>query len=304
MKLAVIDLGTNTCNLLIAEINFGKYSILNQSKQLVRLGDHKIKENEISTEAISRVHQAFAAHNKLIEKFGVEKVKVIATSAVRSAKNKTEFIRRVASKTGRDIEIISGEKEAELIFKGVLLAFGELEKPAVVLDIGGGSNEIIIGSGREIQWKESRQSGMSRVVKQFEITDPIQPEEIRILQDYFMNEHREAFTQCKKRGVKKLIGCSGSFDTVADMLDQVNPGEKQRTTQEITPAEFYKVHDVLIHSTRDERSRLKGMDMVRVDLIVPAVVLIELLVSKTDINQIVQTDFALREGILYEELAD
>lgn len=300
MRLAIIDLGTNTCNLLIVEINSTGFSILHQSKQLVKLGGNKISENEISPESTERALQSFQIHKKIIAEFNTEKVKVIATSAVRTAENKISFLEKLSNQSGWIIKVIQGGKEAELIFKGVLLAFGNIENPSVILDIGGGSNELILAHKKELLWKESCPTGMARVINRFKISDPIQPQEIKTLQNYFSEEHKNAFQKCAENSVKTLIGCSGAFDTVADLIDELEPGEKQRTIQEISIEEFYAVHNTLIKSTHKQRLQLKGMDFVRVDLIVPAVIFIEQLISKIGITSIIQTDFALREGVLFE----
>lgn len=300
MRVAVIDLGTNTCNLLIAEIDSFGYKILHQSKQLVKLGDDKIRENEISEAATSRVLQSFQVHKKIIKEFNADKIRVVATSAVRTAENKIEFLEQISEKSGWIVKLISGEKEAEMIFDGVLLAFNEFKNPAVILDIGGGSNELIVAQGKQMLWKESQPTGMARIINQFRISDPILPGEINALKKHFAEAHKNAFEKCKAENVKTLVGCSGAFDTIADMIDAVNPGEKMRITQEINPADFYTVYNILVKSTREQRLLMKGMDYVRVDLIVPAVILIELLISETGITQIIQTDFALREGVLFE----
>ena len=302
MKLAVIDLGTNTCNLLIADINYDRYSILHQSKQHVRLGDNKIKDNEISEEATNRVLKSFQIQKEIIEKFEVEKVRVIATSAVRTANNKIQFLETLGEKSGWLVKIVSGEKEAELIFEGVLLAISEFKNPAVILDIGGGSNELIVAHKKEMIWKESQPTGMARIINKFKISDPIREEEIGNLKSFFAEKHKIAFQKCKIENVKTLVGCSGAFDTIADIIDEVGPGEKQRKTQKILLADFYRIFNKLVVTSREERLRMKGMDYVRVDLIVPAVILIEQLISEIGISQIIQTDFALREGVLFELL--
>ena len=300
MKLAVIDLGTNTCNLLIAETNHDGFAILHQSKQLVKLGDNKIKENEISPEATERAIKSFKIQKEIIEKFEVEKIRVIATSAVRTANNKIQFLETLGENSGWLVKIVSGEKEAELIFEGVLLAFSDLQNPALILDIGGGSNELIVAHKKEMLWKESQATGMARVINKFKISDPIKKEEIENLRCFFVDAHKNAFEKCKAEKIKTLIGCSGTFDSIADMIDEVNPGEKQRKTQEILLTDFYRIYEKLIHFTREERTTMKGMDYVRVDLIVPAVILIEKLISEIGIEKIIQTDFALREGVLFE----
>jgi len=300
MRVAVIDLGTNTCNLLIAEMDSYGYEILHQSKQLVKLGDDKIRENEISAPATSRVLESFQIHQKIISEYQAEKVRVVATSAVRTAENKIDFLNQISENSGWLVRLISGEKEAEMIFEGVLLAFNEFKNPALILDIGGGSNELILASEKKILWKESQPAGMARIINRFKIFDPVRTDEIKQLQNYFFEWHKNAFEKCKAENVKTLVGCSGAFDTIADVIDQVNPGEKMRKTQEISISDFYEVYKTLIKSTREQRLLMKGMDMVRVDLIVPAVILIEHLISKTGISQIIQTDFALREGVLFE----
>ena len=300
MKIAIIDLGTNTCNLLIAETKPEGFFILHQSKQLVKLGDNRIKQNEISQEATERAIQSILKHKEIIQTSQVKSVQVIATSAVRDASNKTSFLEKLSCKTGLIVKVISGEKEAEMIFNGVLLAVNEFKQPAVILDIGGGSNEIIIADKKEMLWKESQPTGMARVINRFDISDPIQSKEINQMQQFFSEAHKDAFLKSKEMDVKTLVGCSGAFDTIADMIDQVNPGEKARMKQNISINDFYSVYHKLIKSTRNERLQMRGMDMVRIDLIVPAVILIEELISSVGINEIIQTDFALREGAFYE----
>jgi len=302
MRAAIIDLGTNTCNLLIASVNSADYKILHQSKQLVKLGDDKIKANQISPEATKRTINAFNIHKEIIKKYNVEKVRVLATSAVRSAENKIDFLEKISEKSGWIVKLISGEIEAELIFKGVLLAFEDLSTPSVILDIGGGSNELILTYSKEIIWKESQPTGMSRIINQFHISDPIKSAESEQIRKFFSAQHKEAYKKCREQNVQSLIGCSGAFDTLVDIIDQVDPGEKLRITQEIPPSQFYNVYEKLINTTRKERLTMKGMDMVRVDLIVPAVILIEQLIREAGIKQITQTDFALREGVLFELL--
>ena len=187
-----------------------------------------------------------------------------------------------------------------MIFKGVLLAFNKLTNPSVILDIGGGSNELILALNQDVIWKESQPAGMARVINRFELSDPITKDEIETLQNFFAEQHGQAIRNCIDHSVLTLIGCSGAFDTVVDIIDEVDPGEKQRTTQEIRLTDFKMVYKKLIFSTREERLQMKGMDFVRVDLIVPAVILIETIIREIGIQQIVQTDFALREGVVFE----
>jgi len=300
MRIAVIDLGTNTCNLLIAELNTSGFKLLYQGKELVKLGDGKIKANEISEEATRRTVHALKAHKKKMNAAAVDQTFLIATSAVRSAYNKEAFIEAITKMCDCRVDVISGEREAELIFKGVLLAFEGISQPSVILDIGGGSNELILAENDTIVWKESRPTGMSRIINSFPLSDPISVEQIQQLKNYFLAEHQAAIQNCLKHKVETLLGCSGAFDTIADVIDQVNPGELQRAKKAISIQQFKMVYEKLIQSTRSEREQLKGMDHVRIDLIVPAVILIDSLIGAMGVRQIIQTDFALREGVLSE----
>ena len=300
MKIAIIDLGTNTSNLLIAEKSADSLEIIHQSKQLVRLGDDKIRDNIISHEAAERVLSVLKDQQKIIESEKVDKIRVIATSAVRAAKNKDEFLQIVKSGTGYPVEVISGGREANLIFKGVLMAFENLKEKSLILDIGGGSIELIVAHNKKILWKESKPTGMARIVNKFMLSDPLKPDDIQMLQNYYAARYLASFTKCKQEGINTLIGCSGSFDTIADILDQVNPGEKLRKYQDIPLEDFYKVYNMLIQSNRKQRLNMKGMDSVRVDLIVPAVLFIDLLIKQVGILHLVQTGYALREGVAFE----
>ena len=141
---------------------------------------------------------------------------------------------------------------------------------------------------------------MARVINQFALSDPVKPEELKILQEFFTERHSTALQKCNEKKVTTLVGCSGAFDTIADIIDGADPGEKQRKSQEIKLSEFNRVYESLVNSTRKERIQMKGMDMVRVDLIVPAVIFIQQLITQTGISKIIQTDYALREGVLFE----
>jgi exopolyphosphatase / guanosine-5'-triphosphate,3'-diphosphate pyrophosphatase len=302
MRIAVIDLGTNTCNLLIAELNGSEYKILFQGKEHVKLLHNKKNDNWIREDAFSRTSTALSNHLKKINDFSVKKINLIATSAVRDAANRDEFLDFIRIKTGLETNVITGEHEAELIYNGVLLAFKKIEEPSLILDIGGGSNELIITDGKDILWKESIPAGMSRTINLFELSDPTTSEEIAELKKFFQIQNMDAIRNCRKTSIKTLIGCSGAFDTIADIIDKVDSGTKKRIKQRIELYDFRKVYEKITKSTRVERKALKGMDNVRIDLIVPAVILINHIINDLGIEKIYQTDFALREGVLYDLL--
>lgn len=300
MKLAVIDLGTNTCNLLIAEISGKDYRLLHQGKEGVKLGKGGINKNQLTDEAFHRATQALKKHRETIRLFEAEKVITLATSAVRDAANRAEFAAHLLNETGLGLTIISGEEEARLIFEGVKLALGTIPDQALILDIGGGSNEFIQTSSNAVHWKESFPLGMARVVEQFPISDPISDDEIAAIETYFEKGLAKLWGQINGTPVSGLIGCSGAFDTLADLIDQTPPGTKTRITQRIYLNDFEAISKQIIQSTKAQREQMTGMEPLRVEMIVPSFIFIRLLVQRLNITHITQTDFALREGVLNE----
>jgi len=301
-KIAVIDLGTNTCNLLIAEYQGESYQILYQGKEVVKLGKNGIDKNQLTKDGLERAILAIQKHQERISKFDVSEVVIIATSAIREANNKDWFQQQIKANTGLDLQIISGEKEAQLIFDGVKLAFGEIDDQTLILDIGGGSNEFILTQNNEPIWKQSFPLGMARIIEQIPPSNPITPEEIGQINDWFNSRLEPLWEQMTNIQIPLLIGCSGAFDTLADLIDQTDPGTKTRIKQEIKIENFNQIYEILIKSTTTERIEMKGMESIRIEMIVPSVLFIKLVIERLKIKKIYQTDFALREGILYDRI--
>lgn len=297
-KIAIIDLGTNTCNLLISEYNQTRYNILYQGKEVVKMGKGGINKKLILDDGIHRAVRAIKNHKQIIEEYNAEKTIAIATSAVRDASNKDIFCETILNETGITLDVISGDKEAELIFNGVLLAFDKQPGNSLILDIGGGSNEFILCKNQQVIWKHSFPLGVARIMDKFQISDPISPEEIISIRNYFEEKMEELWTTVKGKPIENLIGCSGAFDTIVDLIDETTPGTKQRKRQKVSIYDFQKIYQRIIVSTIAKREQMKGLESLRVEMIIPAVILIDLIIQKLKIPQIVQTDYALREGVL------
>ncbi|HAQ18202.1 MAG TPA: phosphatase [Prolixibacteraceae bacterium] len=301
-KIAIIDLGTNTCNLLIAAYQDKTYQILYQGKEVVKLGKNGIDKNCLTDDGLERAILAIRKHEERICRFGVSEIVIIATSAIREAINQDWFRHQIKTNTGLELQIISGEKEADLIFNGVKLAFGKIEDHSLILDIGGGSNEFILTEGNEPIWKHSFPLGMARVIEQLPPSDPITPHEIQQINHYFESQLDLLWNRTKNIGITSLIGCSGAFDTLVDLIDQTEPGTKIRTKQEIIIPDFILIYELLIASTTSERSGMKGLESLRIEMIVPAVIFIKLIIDRLQIQKVFQTDYALGEGVLYERI--
>jgi len=301
-QIAVIDLGTNTCNLLIADYQDKDYQILYQGKEVVKLGKNGIDKNQLTEDGLERAILAIQKHQERISQFSVSEVVIIATSAIREATNKDWFQKQIKTNTGLELQIISGEKEAQLIFDGVKLAFNQIDDQTLILDIGGGSNEFILTRNNEPIWKQSFPLGMARIIEQIPPSDPVTPEEIAQINDWFNSRLEPLWGQMENTQIPLLIGCSGAFDTLADLIDQTDPGTKTRIKQEIEMDDFNRVYETLIKSTTAKRIGMKGMESIRIEMIVPSVLFIKLVIDRLKIKKIYQTDFALREGILYDRI--
>ena len=301
-RIAIIDLGTNTCNLLIAEYRHSDYQIIYQGKEVVKLGKTGIAKNRLTEDGLERAILSIQKHQRRIAEIGSIETLAFATSAIREATNREWFQDEIKKNTGIELQVISGEKEADLIFKGVRLAFGKLADHSLILDIGGGSNEFIVSEAGEPIWKQSFPLGMARVIEQIPPSDPITPEEIAKINTHFESGLDLLWKRLKNNEISELIGCSGAFDTLADLIDQTEPGTKTRIRQEIDTADFLRIYEMLIGSTTANRLKMKGMESIRVEMIVPSVIFIKLIVDRLNIKKITQTDFALREGVLFERI--
>lgn len=298
---AIIDLGTNTCNLLIAEsLADGEFVTLYEGKEVVKLGLGGIHKELLTSDAIERGLKALHKHALTINEHQVEDVKIFATSALRGAENRNTFLEAVWTELGWKVEIIDGDREAELIFKGVNLSLSVNSETVLILDIGGGSNEFILSHGDNILWKQSFNIGIARVLEIFHPSDPLSPEEIAKMEQWFEEELALLWQACENHRPNILVGCSGAFDTFTDLYEEVEPESTYRTTSLLPVGAFQKIHETLKVSPLDERQKMKGMDPMRIEMIVVASVFVNFVLRKLDISRMYQSHFALKEGAMHE----
>lgn len=300
---AVIDLGTNTCNLLIADqLPDGSFKTLYDRKLPVKLGRGGIHRDILLPDAIGRGINAFENHAETIRMYNVDGVKVVATSAIRGASNRFEFLTVIKSLFGWDIQIIDGDREAELIFKGVRLSLPLEMGNYLILDIGGGSIEFILAEDDDLIWKKSFNIGIARVLELFRISDPILEDEIFTLENWFAENLRELWEICSLYQPSVLVGCSGAFDTFMDIYEQAIPDQKIRKASELPLEAFHQIHEKLVQFDSYTRSEMKGMDKIRVEMIVIASVFTNFILKKLNIHKLIHTHYALKEGVMAELL--
>ncbi len=299
MKVAVIDLGTNTFNLLIRDFPDG--TIFFNDKISVRLGDGGLNENRIAEASFERGIEALKAHYESCRKWEVNDIYAFATSAVRSATNGQNFIDSAFLETGIRINLIDGEQEAELIHLGVQQALNLTAEKALIMDIGGGSTEFIIADADHLYWKKSYLLGSSRLMQKFRPGDPIQAEEVEELQNYFDQELSDLFQAARQYPVNYLIGSSGSFDTLAAMTAHrfQNPEILEgKTTYTFDTHEYRTISRLMLESNFEQRLHTPGMIPMRADLIVPACLQIDFVLNRLGLKAMKLSTYALKEGVL------
>lgn len=301
MIIAILDFGTNIFNLLIAESREHGFKILHSGKQPVKLGRGGIQVNFITPDAFERGFVAISNHMETIREYEVQEIRAFATSAIRNASNGEEFMEEVKRRFGFRVQVIPGEREAELIYKGVRQAVAFTEEKAMILDIGGGSNEFIICNAAGIIWKHSFELGMARILESFELSDPITQEEIAVLESYFKEELQLLLEKVAEEKPCTLIGASGAFNTFHSLIrESLEAPTDNRYGREISIKDYQKLHRVLIHSTLEERKVLPGMEPVRVEMIVPASIFVSFVIRECGIEHLVHSEFALKEGAMSE----
>lgn len=302
-----MDLGTNTFHLLIAEGNIHHFRTIMQQHIAVKLGEGGINEGIILSAAFERGINTMKNFQKEIATCEVHHVKAIATSALRNASNGHEFINLVKDETGISIEIVDGNHEASFIYKGVKLSGLLSAQNSLIIDIGGGSVEFIIGNKEQLIWKQSFEIGAARLMAKFHHTDPIPPASIEALDLYLENTLTDLFKAVKETSVHHMIGSSGAFETFTELIESElsDTFDLQKTkTYDFDQKELLTVTDKLILSSHTERVGNKHIIPVRVDMIVVASLITRYMIQKLNIQKVSMCTYSLKEGVLAEMMGD
>lgn len=299
MKVAILDMGTNVFNLLITDVSEDGYEILKVLKVPSKIGEGGITKGILTQTAFDSARTAIGELKSAINEMGgVESFRGIATSAVRDAANSADFLSMVNREFGIEAEAISGNREAELIYKGVRESMLLYNEVFLIMDIGGGSNEFIIADKYQIYWKRSYNMGVVRLREMFPPSDPISEKELTHLERYYDENMSDLWEAVGRYKPTLLIGCSGSFDTLRELIYTEDDGTVP--SMEIEKEKFISLHNKLIRSVREERAAMPGMSPIRVDYIVIGSILVNLVIEKTAITDIHQSSYSLKEGYMAE----
>jgi len=305
MRIAVIDCGTNTFHLLIAELNGEKWKFLVRKKMVVKLASGRIHPNEISDKAIAKAVNIMQHYGEIIAASKVHKILTAGTAAFRDARNGPALLQKIYSASGIKVNVISGAEEASLICQGVCAAVTMNASPSLIMDIGGGSTEFIICNDKKILWKKSFRLGAARLLMEFRPEDPFVKKDITRVNQYLQEQLQPLEEAIRKFQPERLIGASGSFETFASILLH-RRGEAnllRRTTHyQFNLKDYKNLHRELLLSTYTERLKIPGMLRMRADMIVMASLLLTFVLGNYQIKRLDLSAFALKEGLLTNAL--
>lgn len=292
IRKAVIDLGTNTFNLLIVDLGDKSFELVHAEKEGVALGMGGINDGIIAPEAFNRGLTALSRFMDKCKSLGVKEVTAIGTSALRSAANASEFL-SAALELGIHIEIVSGMREAELIYKGVKWSYN-FKTPGVIMDIGGGSTEFIFADSNGMTDIVSMNIGVSRIYQQFECSDPVSEDDILMIENW-LEERADGFFDGKNSDL--LIGASGSFETFYELIHEEPFPEKVKSV-EVPFDELMESLEMIIRSTQKDRDKNPFIIPIRKKMAPIAAIKTRWVIQKLNVKRVMISPFSLKEGAI------
>lgn len=295
-RLAVIDLGTNTFHLLIVEpIGDGQFKEIHREKRFVKLAEKGIET--IAEAPQQRGLEAIAHYKQCLQKYDVSNVRAFGTAALRTASNGADFKQKIEASLGYPTQLIDGKEEARLIHLGVNLAAPFDNETRLVMDIGGGSVEFILANENGVIWSQSFPIGVAVLRHRFHHQEPIHAAEIEALQTFLDTALQDLFTVLEQHPIQTLIGASGTFDVLENLLSKHQPTP---LSAEVDVALFPDLLRQIIRLNLEERFQSKDLPNDRADMIVVALLLIDYLLKKTNCKRILVSAYAMKEGMLSE----
>jgi exopolyphosphatase/guanosine-5'-triphosphate,3'-diphosphate pyrophosphatase len=304
---AAIDCGTNSIRLLIADRIDGRLRDLHREMRIVRLGEGVDATGQFSPDALARTRAALVDYAALLRGHGVHKLRMVATSATRDAANREEFFAMTATVLGSVVagaiaEVITGSEEAELSFNG---AVGELDSaaaPFVVVDLGGGSTEVVLGTGSGVQASYSADIGCVRMTERCLHSDPPTAAEIAEAREVVRERLAEALKVVPVAQAKTWVGVAGTFTTIAALAHGMDSYDSEAIhLSRVSFGDLLTVCDQLIGMTRAQRAALGPMHEGRVDVIGGGAIVVEELAAALDelagIDELIVSEHDILDGI-------
>ena len=301
--LAAIDIGTNSFHLVVARVS-GPHAleVMGREKEMVRLGSGGGELKHLSDDAIDRGIQVLSRFREMAEAYGAP-IFAVATSAVREAENRQVFIDRARDEAGIEVEVISGFEEARLIHLGVIQAVAVYDEKLLLCDIGGGSTELLVGRRGETLAARSLKMGAIRMTQRFFGADKVASGEVESCRRYIRANLAAFGRDVRNIGFDVAVGSSGTMATLCAMAAERNESAPPKSWNnfELTRGDLKSVVKHLVKAPNAEaRAKLPGLDPKRADIILGGALILEQVFEEFDIECMVYSDYALREGVLLD----
>ena len=302
MRLAAIDVGSNSVHMVIADVGAGgRIEVVDRVKEMVRLGRRAFTTGRLAPDAMQLAARTLRTFARLARARHVEQLTAVATSAVRESRNGTAFVRRLRRETGLEVRVISGIEEARLIFRAAHHALGLEGGPHLLVDVGGGSVEISLARDGRPLWLRSFPLGTARLTERFILRDPPSAGQVRQLERHLSRELGAILDRVRRAGVVRAIGTSGTVNTIIAMAHAARGEDLLRLHgSRATAAEIARLRRRVLAVGAAKRAELPGMEAKRVDLMPASVVLLDFILARAGVGELVACAWALREGLLLE----
>ncbi|MBR9977655.1 MAG: Ppx/GppA family phosphatase [Bacteroidetes bacterium] len=302
-RLAAIDLGTNSFHLVIADVESnGKFTLLTKDKEVVRLGESMNEMKHLSSPAIIRALEALRRFQQLAQSMDAP-VRAIATSAVREALNRDSFLELVREELGVDIEVVSGFEEARLIYLGVMQALPVYKKSVLLVDIGGGSTEFLVGREGHVQYVNSLKIGAVRLTRRFFSGGTIKPRQVEECRRHLAGALDPIVRAVQNYPFELAVGSSGTILNTASMIlaAQGMDIDDDPLSMTIQRKDLSSIIDTVLSArTLAQRKTISGIDPGRADIIVAGILILEQVFAQLKLKEMTTSVYALREGILLD----
>src|SRR5258706_2298119 len=305
-NLAAVDVGTNSIHLIVVRVDTrtGRFKIIDREKDVVRLGKGSSDMKYLSRPAIRRGLATLSRFKRMADGAKAT-VRAIGTSAIREAINKDSFLRMVKAKTGISIEIASGVEEARLIYLGILQALPVYQEKVLLIDIGGGSTEFLLGKKGQVLYDHSLKLGAVRLTERFFKHGSYSAKTVKQCRIYILGMLNPIARQLRQLDRQVVVGTSGTIQAIATLI---RTGRKDEgvpnlngfsfTREELQPA----VARVLDAAAKDSMDELRELDPARRDIIVAGALILEQLFSELDLKELTVSEYGLREGIILDTI--
>src|SRR5262245_12296063 len=306
MRIAAIDIGTNSIHMIVVQVRTDlSFEVVDREKEMVRLGAGGLDGRSLTPEAMHAALQVLSKFRRLAESHKVDEVIAVATSATREAENGGEFLQAITNQTSIRPRVISGTEEARLIHLAAIYGVNVAGDTAVVVDIGGGSVEVTRGAGAAIEAGKSFKLGVIRLTERFVKSDPIESRDERKLVRHIDAEIGKYLHQVARNGFDRVIGTSGtilSIGAIASAAEGLPPDAPLRNRR-FTAKQIRRVRKELAALDLEERLRVPGLEPRRADLAVAGAILLDEILSGLGADQITLCDMSLREGLVLDYIA-